>query len=184
MFINNATIKAIVGQQHGISITDIFDSGKILIVNLSKRLIGEQACTLLGSMITTSIQMATMRRARLTMEARTPFYLYLEEAHSFITPAFAQLLAECRKYKLGLFITHQFLDQLTNETRNAIMGNVGTIISFRVGAKDAGTLLQEFYPTFKKDDFLTLPRFYIYIKLLIDGVASRGFSAVIKNAEE
>lgn len=179
VFIADETIKAIVGQNNGISISDIVDSGKILIVNLSKGLIGEQACTMLGSMITTGIQMATMRRARLLMTDRKPFYLYIDEAHSFITPAFAQLLSECRKYKLGLFLCHQYLDQLTDEMRNAIIGNIGTLITFRIGTKDSTTMTSEFYPAFQKDDFINLPRFHIYLKLLIDGVGSKGFSAKI-----
>lgn len=175
---NNA-IKRIVGQRTGsISIPDIVDNGKILIVNLSKGLIGEQACALLGSMITTSIQMAAMRKARLDEKDRKPFYLYLDEAHSFMTVSFAQMLSECRKYKLGLFLTHQYLDQLTDDTRNAILGNVGTMIAFRLGTKDARIFTNEFYPVFDEKDFINLPRFYFYTKLLIDGVASKAFSGV------
>lgn len=179
VFIADETIKAIIGQQNGMSITDIIESGKILIVNLSKGLIGEQASTLLGSMITTGIQMAVMRRARISMQERQPLYLYIDEAHSFITPAFAQMLSECRKYKLGLFLAHQYIDQLTDNMRDAIVGNIGTIISFRLGAKDANYMSQEFYPVFKKDDFINLPQFHIYLKLLIGGVSSKGFSAII-----
>lgn len=178
-FIANTAIKNILGQRSGsISISDIVDEGKILIVNLSKGRIGEQACALLGSMITTSIQMATMRKARLEEISRNPFYLYLDEAHSFMTPSFAQMLAECRKYKLGIFLTHQYLDQLTEDTRHAIIGNVGTMITFRLGTKDARIFKDEFYPVFDVEDFINLPRFYIYLKLLINGIASRAFSAI------
>jgi hypothetical protein len=179
VFIANDTIKRILGQRTGgLSITDIVDNGKIFIVNLSKGQIGEQACMLLGSMITTGLQMATMRRARLQEIDRKPFYLYIDECHNFITPSFAQMLSECRKYKLGLFLTHQYLDQLADETRSAIMGNAGTLIAFRLGIKDAKVFRDEFYPVFDTDDFINLPRFYFYIKLLIDGVASRAFSAI------
>jgi hypothetical protein len=178
-FIANKAIKNIIGQRTGsISIADIVDTEKILIVNLSKGLIGEQACALLGSMITTSIQMAAMRKARLQEDTRKPFYVFLDEAHTFLTPSFAQMLAECRKYKLGLFLTHQYLDQLTEDTRHAIIGNVGTMITFRLGTKDARIFKEEFYPVFDTNDFINLPRFYFYIKLLIDGVASKAFSAV------
>jgi hypothetical protein len=178
-FIANTAIKNILGQRTGsISIVDIVDNGKILIVNLSKGLIGEQACALLGSMITSSIQMAAMRKARLREMDRKPFYVFLDEAHSFMTPSFAQMLSECRKYKLGMFLTHQYLDQLTEDTRHAIIGNVGTMIAFRLGTKDAKVFRDEFYPVFDTDDFINLPRFYFYIKLLIDGVASRAFSAI------
>lgn len=175
----NDAIRRILGQRSGsLSISDIVDNGKILIVNLSKGLVGEQACALLGSMITTSIQMAAMRKARLEEVNRRPFYLFLDEAHSFLTPSFAQMLSECRKYKLGLFLTHQYLDQLTEDTRNAILGNVGTMIAFRLGTKDARIFKEEMYPTFEVTDFINLPRYYFYIKLLIDGVASKAFSAV------
>ena len=178
-FSANRAIKNIVGQRtRSISIPDIVDTGKILIVNLSKGMIGEQACALLGSMLTTSIQMAAMRKARLDEQNRSPFYLFLDEAHSFMTPSFAQMLAECRKYKLGLFLTHQYLDQLTEDTRHAIIGNVGTMITFRLGTKDARVFKEEFYPVFETTDFVNLPRFYFYIKLLIDGVASKAFSAI------
>jgi hypothetical protein len=178
-FIANKAIKNILGQRTGsISIADIVDNGKILIVNLSKGQIGEQACALLGSMITSSIQMAAMRKARLQEANRQPFYVFLDEAHSFMTPSFAQMLAECRKYKLGLFLTHQYLDQLTDETKHAIIGNVGTMITFRLGTKDARTFKDEFYPVHDVEDFINLPRFYFYIKLLIDGVASKAFSAI------
>jgi hypothetical protein len=176
----NTAIARIVGQRSGsISIPDIVDNGKILIVNLSKGQIGEQACALLGSMLTTSIQMAAMRKARLSEPDRTPFYVYLDEAHSFMTVSFAQMLSECRKYKLGLFLAHQYLDQLTEDTRNAILGNVGTMIAFRLGTKDARTMKEEMYPVFAMDDFINLPRFHFYIKLLIDGIASRAFSAAL-----
>lgn len=176
----NTAIKRIVGQRTGsIDIQEIVDSGKILIVNLSKGQIGEQACALLGSMLTTSIQMAAMRKARLDMVDRQPFYLYLDEAHSFLTPSFAQMLAECRKYKLGLFLTHQYLDQLTEDTRHAVLGNVGTLIAFRLGTKDARIFKDEFYPVFDTEDFVNLPQFHIYIKLSIDGSTSRAFSATI-----
>jgi energy-coupling factor transporter ATP-binding protein EcfA2 len=178
-FIANTAIKNILGQRTGsISIVDIVDNGKILIVNLSKGLIGEQACALLGSMITSSIQMAAMRKARLREMDRKPFYVFLDEAHSFMTPSFAQMLSECRKYKLGMFLTHQYLDQLTEDTRHAIIGNVGTMIAFRLGTKDARVFKDEMYPVFTAEDFINLPRYYFYIKLLINGVASRAFSAV------
>lgn len=175
----NTAIARILGQRTGsIDIREIVDEGKILIVNLSKGLIGEQACALLGSMITTSIQMAAMRKARLAEADRHPFYVYLDEAHSFMTPSFAQMLSECRKYKLGLFLTHQYLDQLTEDTRHAILGNVGTMIAFRLGTKDARIIRDEMYPVFAVEDFINLPRYHFYIKLLIDGVASKAFSAV------
>ncbi len=179
MFLANKVLENILGQrEQSISIPDIVDTGKILIVNLSKGLIGEQACSLLGSIVTTTIQMATMRRARLKEANRRPFYLFIDEAHTFLTPSFAQMLSECRKYKLGLFLTHQYLDQLSEDTKSAVIGNVGTIITFRLGASDARFFKNEFYPLIEIEDFINLPRYTFYIKLLIDGVASKGFSAI------
>ncbi|MGV8131411.1 MAG: type IV secretory system conjugative DNA transfer family protein [Candidatus Pacearchaeota archaeon] len=176
----NTVIKGIIGQRSGsIDISAIVDQGKILIVNLSKGQIGEQACALLGSMLTTSLQMAAMRQARLAAFDRKPFYVFLDEAHSFLTPSFAQMLAECRKYKLGLFLTHQYLDQLTEDTKQAVLGNVGTLIAFRLGTKDARVFKDEYYPVFDTEDFVNLPQFHIYIKLSINGSTSRAFSATI-----
>jgi hypothetical protein len=177
VFRANATLQSIVAQQRSISLEMIMNSGQILICNLSKGLIGEDTSTLLGSLITTGIQTAAMRRAHLPHEERKPFYLYIDEAHSFLTPSFATMLSEVRKYNIGLFLTHQYLEQLTGEIRTAILGNVGTIICFRLGAADAKVMAEEFYPIFTVDDFINLPKHSIYLKLLIDGATSVPFSA-------
>ena len=140
--------------------------------------IGEDACALLGSMLVTSIQLAAMHRATQEEHKRRPFYLYIDEMHSFITLAFADILAEARKYKLSLFIAHQYIHQLQEPVRKAIFGNVGTIISFRVGAEDAEYLAREFHPTFTEDDLINLPRYSMYLKLMIDGATSQPFSAI------
>ncbi len=180
VFLADKVLTGIVGQKTGISINDIVDEGKILIVNVSKGIVGEKTCTLLGSMLTTAIQMATMRKARFNAADRKPFFYFIDEAQSFVsTSSFSQMLSECRKYRLGILIAHQFTDQIPTELKEAIMGNAGTIISFRLGTKDATLLATEFYPQFKKDDFLDLPRFYIYLRLLVDGVVTKAFSAVI-----
>jgi len=179
VFSANAVLREIVGQQESISIEEIMDSGKILICNLSKGIIGEDVSQILGSLLTTSLQMAAMRRARLSEEKRLPFMIYIDECHSFITTSFACMLSEVRKYKVGLFLTHQYLEQLPEDVRSAILGNCGSIICFRLGTADAKVMAEEFYPTFKVDDFINLPRFSIYLKLLIDGVGSTAFSAQI-----
>ena len=153
------------------------DEGKILIVNLSKGQIGEDASSLLGAMLIGAIQHASLHRARLPEESRKPFYLYIDECHSFVTLSFATILAEARKYGLSLFLAHQYIGQLDERVRMAIFGNVGTIISFRVGAPDAEFLEREFYPTFTRDDFVNLPRFAMYLKLMIDNTTSEPFSA-------
>jgi len=179
VFSANTILKEVVGQQESISIEDCMNRGKILICNLSKGNIGEDVSQILGSLLTTSIQTAAMRRAAITEEERMPFMVFIDECHSFITTSFAGMLSEVRKYKVGLYLTHQYLEQLPEEVRSGILGNVGTIICFRLGTADANVMADEFYPTFKIDDFINLPRFTIYIKLLIDGIASRPFSATI-----
>jgi len=179
LFISSLPLRNIVGQKtSSFRMQRILDEGKILIVNLSKGKIGEDACALLGSMLVTSIQLAAMHRATQEEHKRRPFYLYIDEMHSFITLAFADILAEARKYKLSLFIAHQYIHQLQEPVRKAIFGNVGTIISFRVGAEDAEYLAREFHPTFTEDDLINLPRYSMYLKLMIDGATSQPFSAI------
>ena len=180
VFSANAILKEIVGQQESISIEEIMNSGKILICNLSKGIIGEDVSQILGSLLTTSIQMAAMRRARLSETERRPFMVYIDECHSFITTSFATMLSEVRKYKIGLFLTHQYLDQLPEEVCNAILGNIGSIICFRLGTADAKVMSEELFPVIKQEDLMNLPRFNMYLKLLIDGIASKAFSAEIK----
>ena len=177
VFNSNAVLKGIVGQQAGISFDEIINTGKILICNLSKGIIGEDVSQILGSLLTTSIQTTAMRRAAIAEQDRKPFMVYIDECHSFITTSFAAMLSEVRKYKVGLFLTHQYLEQLPEEVRNAILGNAGTIITFRLGTNDAKVMAEEFFPVFTADDFINLPKFFIYLKLLIDGAASRPFSA-------
>ena len=154
------------------------DTGKILIVNLSKGQIGEDASSLLGAMLVNAIQLAALHRASQPEHTRKPFYLYIDECHSFISLSFATILAEARKYGLSLFMAHQYIEQLDERIRAAIFGNVGTIISFRVGASDAEYLAKEFHPVFNQDDLVNLPRYAMFIKLMIDGAMSKGFSAV------
>lgn len=181
VFNANLVLNSIVGQQYGISIEEIMNGSKILICNLSKGIIGEDVSQILGSLITTGIQTTAMRRAKLLEQDRKPFMVFIDECHSFITTSFAGMLSEVRKYKVGLFLTHQYLVQLPEEVRSGIMGNVGTIICFRLGNGDAKIMTEEFYPPFKQDDFINLPRFSINMKLLIDGVGSKPFSATISN---
>jgi hypothetical protein len=179
VFNANAVLKGIVGRQESISLEDIMNGGGILVCNLSKGLIGEDASQILGSLLTTGIQSAAMRRARLSEHERLPFFVYIDECHSFITASFAAMLSEVRKYKVGLFLTHQYMDQLPVDVRNGILGNAGTIICFRLGTEDARVMADEFYPVFGVDDFIGLPRFQVYLRLLIEGTGSRPFSATI-----
>src|SRR5258706_10962154 len=156
----------------------VLDEGKILIANLSKGEIGEDASSLLGSILVTSIQLAALYRSAQKDHERTPFYLYVDEMHSFVSLSFIDVLAEARKYKLSLFLTHQYIDQIHEKIKSAIFGNVGTIISFRIGVEDAGYLAKEFYPVFDQTDFVNLPKYAMYLKLMIDGATSRPFSAM------
>jgi hypothetical protein len=177
VFNASAVLKGIVGQQTSINIEEIMNTGKILICNLSKGIIGEDVSQILGSLLTTTIQTAAMRRAKLAELNRKPFMVFIDECHSFITNSFTTMLSEVRKYKIALFLTHQYLEQLPEEIRSAILGNIGTLITFRLGIADAKVMAEEFYPVFSADDFINLPRFHIYLKLLIDGTATKPFSA-------
>lgn len=178
LFITCDPLRRIVGQKtNSFRLQQVLDTGKILIVNLSKGQIGEDASSLLGAMLINSIQLAALHRASKPEEARRAFYLYIDECHSFVTLAFASILAEARKYGLSLFLTHQYIEQLDERVRSAIFGNVGTMISFRVGATDAEYLAKEFYPVFTQDDFVHLPMYAMYLKIMIDGAGSQPFSA-------
>jgi len=174
----NDTLRGIFGQQGGISFEQCMNEGKIVFCNLSKGVIGEDVAIVLGSFITTSIQVAAMRRAVLPIEKRKPFYVYIDEAQNFVSSSFATMLPQVRKFGIGLFLANQHLDQLESDTRSAILANFGTIIAFRIGLEDAKIMEKQFYPVFTFDDFTSLPRYHIYIKLLIDGTESKGFSAV------
>jgi len=181
-FLSSFVIRHIVGQPKStIDMRDIMDNKKILIVNLSKGRIGEDAMRLLGGMIVTKIQLAAMGRVDMPEEERKDFYLYVDEFQNFATESFANILSEARKYKLCLVLAHQYINQLvfdSNTTvRDAIFGNVGTIISFRVGADDAEHLEKEFEPIFLINDIVNLAKYNFYNKLMIDGVAGDAFSA-------
>jgi hypothetical protein len=178
LFISSLPLRNVVGQKtSSFRMQRILDDGKILIVNLSKGKIGEDACALLGAMLVTAIQLAAMHRATIEEHKRKPFYLYIDEMHSFVTLAFADILSEARKYKLSLFLTHQYINQLQEPIREAIFGNVGTIISFRVGVEDAEYLAKEFHPIFSEEDLISLPRYSMYLKLMIGGTTGNPFSA-------
>jgi len=179
VFAASETLREIVGQQYGLSLDEIMSKGKILICNLSKGIIGEDISQILGSLLTTGLQTASMRRAAIAEHQRAPFYIFIDEAHTFISSSFATMLSEVRKYRVGLFLTHQYLEQLPEEMRKGILGNVGTIICFRLGTADAEVMKKEFYPVFRQDDFINLPRHCMYLKLSIDGAGSKPFSATL-----
>ncbi len=178
LFQTHTLLRNIVGQEvSSFTIADVMNQKKIFIANLSKGYLGEDATTLLGSMLVTQFQTAALGRSKQPIHDRIPFYLYIDEMHSFVTLSFADILAESRKYGLALFLTHQYIDQLHDDIRKAIFGNVGTIITFRIGANDAELLKPEFNSLFDVEDFIRLPQYGIYLKLLIDGTTSEPFSA-------
>lgn len=177
-FLTSLPLRNIVGQtKSSFKFRDIMDKGKILIVNLSKGSLGEDNSSLVGSMIATLIYLAAVSRARIPEEHRRSFYCYVDEFHNFITLSFADILSEARKYGMHLILAHQYVRQLHESIRDAIFGNVGTLISFRVGTNDALYLEKEFSPTFTTHDLINLPNYNIYLKLMVDGVTSQPFSA-------
>ncbi len=177
-FLSTALIRNIVGQvKSSIDMRDIMDSKKILIMNLSKGRIGEDSSALLGAMMITKIQLAAMSRIDIVEDDRKDFYLYVDEFQNFATDSFASILSEARKYRLNLIIAHQYVEQLEETVRAAVFGNVGTLMTFRVGASDAEFLVKEFTPYFTEEDIVNLAKYDVYMKLMIDGVASSPFSA-------
>jgi len=180
-FTSNPLIRDIVGQpKSSIDIRKIMDEKKILIINLSKGRVGEANANLLGSMLITKIYLAAMSRADIhekELKKLPNFYLYVDEFQSFANESFADILSEARKYKLNLTIAHQYIEQMSEEVRAAVFGNVGTFITFRVGAIDAEVLEKEFAPQFTAEDLVNLGMFQMYLKLMIDGVSSTAFSA-------
>lgn len=180
-FTGNPLIRNIIGQPHSsFDIRQIMDEKKILIMNLSKGLVGETNANLLGSMLTTRIYLAAMSRADLpiqVMQGMPNFYFYVDEFQSFANATFANILSEARKYHLNLIIAHQYIAQMEEEVRDAVFGNVGTTVTFRVGPFDAELLEQVFTPRFMAADLVNLGFAQIYLTLMIDGVGSQPFSA-------
>jgi len=177
-FLSSTVIRNIVGQEKStLDIRGAMDEGKILLLDLSIGRIGEDNSALLGAMLITKIQMAAMSRADMKREERKPFYLYVDEFQNFATDSFAVILSEARKYGLGLMVTNQYIAQMPENVANAVFGNVGTLIVFRVGAADADSLQREFVPVFEAVDLTNLNNYNVYIKMAIDGVTSSPFSA-------
>jgi hypothetical protein len=167
-FVTNKMIRNIIGQsQSSFSFRDVMDQGKILFINLSKGEIGEENSSFLGLILVPRILMAAMSRADVPEDQRRDFYLYVDEFQNFATPDFAQILSEARKYRLNLTVANQFIGQVEEEVKNAVFGNVGTIISFRVGVSDASYLAHEFTPTFGEDDLLNIERYHAYVKTIV-----------------
>ncbi|MBD3366458.1 S1 RNA-binding domain-containing protein [candidate division WWE3 bacterium] len=179
-FLASSTIRNILGQQKStINFWNIMNEGKILLMNLSKGKIGADNANLLGALLVSRIQFMALQRAKLPPDERRPFYLYVDEFQNFATGSFESILSESRKYKLALHLTHQYTAQLPEELLQAVLGNVGTIASFALGAPDAFAMSKEFAPFFDENDLISMERFHIYIKLMINGMTSMPFSAKI-----
>ncbi|MEK7632222.1 MAG: type IV secretion system DNA-binding domain-containing protein [Patescibacteria group bacterium] len=182
-FLASTMMRNIVAQsKSSFNFREVMDGQRILLINLSKGQIGEDAMRILGGMLITKIYMSAMERVNIRDEnERVDFYLYVDEFQNFATESFADILSEARKYRLNLIIAHQYIAQLDSMTstavRDAVFGNVGTMITFRIGAKDAEFLESEFMPRFTPEDLINLAKWNIYLKLMIDGVSSQPFSA-------
>ena len=188
-FVTNAQVRNIIGQtKSGFDFRDVMDNKKILLCNLSKGKLGDLNAKLLGMIMVSKIQMAAMSRVDTPEEDRADFYLYVDEFQNFVTDSFASILSEARKYRLGLIVAHQYISQITKmdgggkgshedtTIRDAVFGNVGSMMCFKIGAQDAETMAKEFQPVFSEQDLINIANYQAYIKLNINNATSRGFS--------
>lgn len=186
-FVENTTMRNIVGQsKSAFNFREVMDTKKILLVNLAKGKVGEINAKLLGLILVSKMQMAALSRADIPEDTRQDFYLYVDEFQNFITDAFASILSEARKYRLNLVIAHQYLAQLqqaagaqgagSSDLRDAVFGNTGTIVSFRIGVEDSEVMAKEFAPTFNEFDLVNVDRYNAFMKLMISGTASKPFN--------
>jgi hypothetical protein len=188
-FLSSAVIRNIVGQPKStIDLREIMDNKKILLLDLSKGKVGEDNSALLGAMIITKLQLAALSRVDIPEEQREDFYLYVDEFQNFVTDSFATILSEARKYRLNLIMGHQYIGQLmpdnNTKMRDAVFGNVGTMVIFRVGAADAEYLETEFEPSFTPNDIVNIPKYNVILKLMINGVSSEPFTATTLQVDE
>lgn len=170
--------RVLIDNTEEVSLRKAMDEGKIVLVNLSKGHLGEDVAHILGALFITSIASAAFSRVDTPEEGRVPFMVYMDEFHNFTTLSLVNMFSELRKFKVGMTLAHQYLKQLDDDIKSAILGNAGTVISFRIGTEDAIHMQREMYPEFDVEDFINLPNYKIYLKLMIDGRPSRPFSAV------
>ena len=177
-FLADPNLRHILTRSDGrLRLRSVMDQQQILLVNLAKGKIGEDSASLFGGLLVTSLGLAAFSRADADEEKRAPFYIFVDEFQNFTTLALANMLSELRKFGIGVLLAHQYLHQLDPDIRHAVIGNAGTLISFRLGAADAGFIAREFEPVFERADLLNLPNHEIYLKLMIDGAPSKPFSA-------
>ncbi len=168
-------LRSILGQTKStLDLRAVMDDGRILICNLSKGRVGEDGSEMLGSLLVTSLQLAAMSRADVAEEDRRPFFLYVDEFQNFATDSFATILSEARKYGLALTIANQFVEQMEEGTAAAVFGNIGNLLAFQCGARDAEFLSEQFAGKVKTDDLIALPPFNAYVRL--HGTPDRPFS--------
>lgn len=178
-FLNSTMIRNMIGQvKSTVDLADVMNSGKILLINLSQGKIGEENSSLLGGMLVTRLYSNAMQRAKIDESKRRDFYLYVDEFQNFANDSFIKILSEARKYGLALTITHQYIDQIDKELVNAIFGNVGTVLNYVVGNKDAEILAKEYHPYLTPNDLVNMDRFNLALKMTIDGQQSKPFTAV------
>lgn len=176
-FVTNKMIRNIIGQSFSsFDFRKVMDEGKILLINLSKGKIGEENSNFLGLILVPKILVAAMSRQDMPIDQRRDFFLYVDEFQNFATPDFAQILSEARKYRLNLIVANQFIGQMEEEVKNAIFGNVGSVLAFRVGVTDANYLQHEFQPTFSEADLINIERFNTYVKTIVKGEPVTPFS--------
>jgi len=176
-FVTDKMIRNIIGQsKSAFNFREVMDEGKILLINLAKGKIGEENSNFLGLILVPKILVAAMSRQDIPEEKRRDFYLYVDEFQNFATPDFATILSEARKYRLNLTVANQFIGQVEEEVKQAVFGNVGSLVAFRVGVTDANFLQHEFSPTFNEADLVNIERFNVYIKTIVDNEPMTPFS--------
>jgi hypothetical protein len=176
-FVTNKMMRNIIGQsQSAFDFRKVMDEGKILLINLAKGKIGEENSNFLGLILVPKILIAAMSRQDVPEEKRRDFFLYVDEFQNFATPDFAQILSEARKYRLNLTVANQFIGQMEEEVKNAVFGNVGTLVSFRVGVSDANYLQHEFQPTFQEADLINIDKYNAYVKTIVKNEPVAPFS--------
>lgn len=161
----------------GLRLRALMDEGKVLLINLAQGKVGTDSARLLGGLLLTALGSAAFSRASQPERARRPFFVYVDEFQSFTTLAVANMLSELRKYAVGLTLSHQYLGQLMPEIAQAVHGNCGTLVAFRVGATDASVVAAELQPSFRGSDLISVPNHHVYVRLLVDGEPRRPFSA-------
>lgn len=183
MLVHPVIRRVLIENTEEVSLRKAMDEKKIVLVNLSKGHLGADVAHILGALFITSIASAAFSRVDTDEEERISFMVYMDEFHNFTTLSLVNMFAELRKFKVGMVLAHQYMNQLDEKIRSAVLGNIGTVISFRVGTEDATHMAREMYPEFDVEDFINLPNYKIYLKLMIDGKPSRPFSAVTCNSQ-